>query len=145
MPDDNSIIQIKHTTETTCRRQVRPWQTFNECLTQISDICFILDNDDGQKIEFFAPSNDICSSWIRSIRANRAWLAQQEFEVDDEDWQDCSTIDTTVIEANNKKYVAGSLPTQGCSFSDTPAALERGWNFCSETTQGEAYYNQAQQ
>lgn len=123
--------------------------TSSTLIKQVSSCCFSLENDGGNSLEFNAVSEDMCLSWTQSIRANRAWVAQQEYEQDEEDWQDCSTNELSARDGRRKvqrqKFLTGSLPTQGCSFSDTPQALLRGWNFCSETSQADAYDNSAQQ
>jgi hypothetical protein len=208
------------------------------------DTGFALENAGGGRVEFLALSRDIADSWVQSLRGNRAWVAQQEYEVDgdEDDWQNCvtttssssvqqdtaaavaSSFTTTTTVAPNtttsaatavsvpddssdgfvvgapataiaaaaavaadggggagggggggsasssatatttaaggagssksfgsarriarNSLLSGSLPSQGCSFSDTAPSLARGWNFCSETELPDAYQAGAQQ
>ena len=124
-------------------------------LLETSRFCFVLESGTGSQIEFAATDTDMRNAWVDSIKANRAWIANQAAGFDDvgrnggAGKEEVGAADAAgteeVTNTPQKQSLSGSLPAAGCSFSDHPSSLVQGWNFVSETSLGTAFNGKVQQ
>ena len=107
--------------------------------------CFYVESQFGTRVDFDATTPENRSSWMQSVRNNRAWVATVELET----WEDLggggggggNKHKSAQKSGNNEgksgsvtaKFLAAGLPAHGSSFSDEEAWLRRGWNFISPT------------